>query len=81
MSVTEYPRQSFEKMSRKQAIATCYALEDMRDKALVRLSEVNELTAGTTHLDRVGSTHWADCYKDHHDCLVVRIRAALDGES
>ena len=46
-----------------------------------RLSEIDELTTGKTYLDRVGSTHWADCYKDHHDCLVVRIRAALDGES
>jgi hypothetical protein len=35
MSVTNYPPQSFEAMSRKQAIATCYALEDMRDRASI----------------------------------------------
>lgn len=27
---------SFEKQTRQQAIATCYALEDMRDRAIVR---------------------------------------------
>lgn len=37
MSVTEYPPQSFESMSRKQAITTCYALEDQRDRALEKL--------------------------------------------
>ena len=41
--ILEYPRQSFEKMSRKQAIATCYALEDMRDKALAEVDAFRHL--------------------------------------
>lgn len=46
MAVIEYPRQSFDKMSRKQAITTCYALEDMRDRAV---AEVERLTYDRNH--------------------------------
>ena len=43
MSVTNYPAQSFEAMSRKQAITTCYALEDMRDKAVAEVASLRHL--------------------------------------
>ena len=70
MSTTEYPAQSFEKMSRRQAIATCYALEDMRDHALAALARVEALcdsNAGVATRDGA--------------LMVSTIRAALEGTS
>ena len=43
MTSIEYPRQSFDKMSRKQAITTCYALEDMRDRAVAEVERLNRV--------------------------------------
>ena len=68
MSTTNYPPQSFESMSRKQAITTCYALEDMRDRALAR----NERQRATLAKIRTIVT-------GHEAALVVgRVLAALD---
>jgi hypothetical protein len=43
MSTTTYPAVRFDRMTRKQAITTCLALEDMRDRAV---AEVERLRAG-----------------------------------
>ena len=45
MSVTNYPAQSFEAMTRKQAITTCYALEDMRDRAVAEIERLRVVVA------------------------------------
>jgi len=37
MSAIEYPPQRFDRMNRKQAVTTCYALEDMRDRAVAEI--------------------------------------------
>jgi len=45
VSVTNYPAQSFEAMTRKQAITTCYALEDMRDRAVAEIERLRAVVA------------------------------------
>jgi hypothetical protein len=50
MSTTEYPPVRFDAMTRKQAITTCLALEDMRDRAV---AEVARLRAGESAPDEV----------------------------
>lgn len=50
MSTTTYPAVRFDQMTRKQAITTCLALEDMRDRAV---AEVERLRAGESTPDDV----------------------------
>ena len=50
MATIEYPPQRFDKMSRKQAITTCFALEDMRDRAV---AEVERLRAELVEMREV----------------------------
>jgi hypothetical protein len=56
MSVTTYPAVRFDQMSRKQAIITCLALEDMRDRTV---AEVARLRAGECAPDDVQAP---DCW-------------------
>jgi len=50
VSVTNYPRQSFYAMSRKQAITTCLALEDMRDRAAAEVERLQNHRDALLHL-------------------------------
>ena len=45
MSVIEYPPLRFDRMSREQAITTCYALEDMRDRAVAEVERLRAVVA------------------------------------
>jgi hypothetical protein len=75
MAIIEYPRQSFDKMSRKQAITTCLALEDQRDRAL---AEVERLRARTGLRHRLNETTTALAERD---ATIGRVKALCDPET
>jgi len=84
MSVTRYPAQSFEAMSRKQAITTCYALEDMRDQAVAEVArqkagrEIEQMMLRNALPKLAALDAIAAIVADPDAALVVdRVRAAL----
>jgi len=64
----------------EQRICIASDVEAMRDQYEAKIAELNQENAELKSLaphwqeQQKGTTHWDDCYLEHRDCAIARIR-------